>query len=359
MDTSYKEKVKKILTAAVAAPSGDNSQPWRFVVHDNSIEFHYLPERDNPIFNYEKGGTLIAIGAALQNAELEARAQGYTPNAIFNEGGGSCVAVMRLTGGGNLNVIQGHMREAIFKRHTNRRAYEKIPLSREMRETILSPLISGSADPKLFLIESQEAMEEVSRALTTMEETALGNQTMHKLFFSSIFWSETRNRAGEQGLYIKTLELPPPVQALFWLLKYWHFARFLSSVGFPKFVARTNAQQNASASAFGMITAPQLRRVTYLETGKMLERVWLLVAAQGLSLQIVTGITFLARSIIHNPDTALLLSDEEQEHVRAAYAIIKRNIDEEYEPIIAFRIGTSSAPTEVTYRRAPEITFED
>lgn len=355
MDAAYKEKVTKILTAAAAAPSGDNSQPWRFVVHESFIEFHYLPERDNPILNYEEGGTLIALGAALQNAELEARAQGYAPSTTLEEGG-SCVAIMHLASGGNLDATQRPMREAIFRRHTNRKAYEKAPLSRKMHATILGPLISGSADPKLFLIESRETMEEVSRALTTMEETALANNALHTLFFSSIFWSKAKNRAGEQGLYIKTLELPHPVQALFRLLRHWRFAKLLASVGFPRFVAQTNAQQNASASALGVIAAPRLRRVTYLETGKMLERVWLFATAQGLSLQIVTGITFLARSI-DNPDTAQLLSDEEQKRVRAAYATIKRNVDEGYQPILIFRIGTSDGPTEVTYRRTPEIIF--
>lgn len=355
MDTTYKEKVTKILTAAATAPSGDNSQPWRFVVHESSIEFHYLPERDNPILNYGKGGTLIALGAALQNAELEARAQGYTPKTAFNESG-SCVAVMELKAGGQLDEVTELLQKSIFKRHTNRKPYKKIPLPQQMRSAILDTFTSENKELKISLIESRGSMLEVSRALTTMEETALGNRAMHKLFFSSIFWSETKNRAGEQGLYIKTLELPPPVQALFRLLKHWYFAKFLASVGFPRFVARTNAQQNASASAFCVIAAPQPSRVTYLEAGKMLEHVWLLATAQGLSLQIVTGLIFLARSI-HNPDTELLFSDKEQEHVRAAYATIKKNIDEGYEPIIAFRIGTSSDPTEVTCRRTPEIIF--
>lgn len=355
MDAAYKEKVTKILTAAAAAPSGDNSQPWRFVVHENFIEFHYLPERDNPILNYEEGGTLIALGAALQNAELEARAQGYAPNTTFNESG-SCVAVMELKAGGQLDETTEPLQKSIFKRHTNRKPYKKIPLSQEIKSAILNPFISESTELKLSFIESRDSMLAVSRALTTMEETALGNHTMHKLFFSSIFWSEPENRAGKQGLYIKTLELPPPVQALFRFLKHWSFAKLLAKGGFPRFVARTNAQQNVSASAFGVIAAARSRRVTYLEVGRMFERVWLLATAHGLSLQIVTGITFFARSI-SNPDTARLLSGEEQERVRAAYATIKKNVDEGYEPILVFRIGTSGGPTAVSYRRPPEIIF--
>jgi nitroreductase len=355
MDGAEREKITKILTAAAAAPSGDNSQPWRFVVQGNSIEFHYIPERDNPILNYEESGTLIALGAAIQNAELEALAQGYAPHAMFRESG-SCVAVMELKAGGHMDADSASLQKAIPARHSNRKAYKKIPLSPKMRSAILSPFISESAGIALSLIESREVMRVVSRALTVMEETALGNKNLHKLFFGDILWSRAENIAGKQGLFIKTLELPPPAQAMFRLLKHWSFAKLLAKLGFPKMVAQTNAKQNASASAFGVITAVQPRRATYLEIGKMIERIWLFATAQGLSLQIVTGITFLARSL-HTPEIARLFNSTEQERITTAHAIIKKNVDESREPILIFRIGTSDGPTEVSYRRPPEIIF--
>lgn len=355
MDVAYEEKITKILTAAAAAPSGDNSQPWRFVVHESSIEFHFLPEKDNPILNYEEGGTLIALGAALQNAELEARATGYEPEVTFCENG-PCVAIMELKEGGRLDEGMGSLQQAIFKRHSNRKAYKKIPLSPEVKSALLDSRISGHQDLKLSLIESSESMKEVSRALTTMEETALGNQALHELFFGDILWSEAENREGKQGLYIKTLELPPPAEAGFRLLKHWRFAKLLAQVGFPKVVAKTNALQNASASAFGVITVAHTSRAMYLETGKMLERIWLLATSRGLSVQIVTGITFLAQSM-KSPETAKLFSPLEQERISAAYATIKRNVDGTSEPVIIFRIGTGDSPTEVSYRQTPDILY--
>lgn len=357
MDATEKEKITKILTAAAAAPSGDNSQPWRFVVQGKSIAFHYIPERDHPILNYEESGTLIALGAALQNAELEALAQGYAPQTVFC-GAGSCVAVMELGEGGQLDVVSRSLQEAILKRHSNRKAYKKVPLSPEAKAALFNPPISKGHALRLALIEDQETMRVISRALTTMEETALGNKSLHKLFFDDILWSAEENRAGKQGLYITTLELPPPAQAMFRLLKHWRFAQLLAAIGFPKMVAQTNAKQNAAASAFGVITAMHPQRATYLEIGKMLERIWLSAATQGLSLQIVTGITFLARSL-QTPEVARLFSPGERERITTAHAIIQKNVDETREPILIFRIGTGDGPTEVSFRRAPEIVFND
>lgn len=353
MDAAYREKVDKILTAAAAAPSGDNSQPWRFVVHDGSIEFHFLPERDNSLLNYEEGGTLIALGAALQNAEIEAQAQGYIPRVTLSESG-SCVAVMNLDEGGQLDSALSVLHGAIHRRHTNRKAYKKGPLASEVRAAILEQ--SSSPEANLSLIESSEIMQIVARALTTMEETALGNKTLHRLFFGDIFWSDADNRAGKQGLHIKTLELPPPAQAMFKALRYWCIAKTLATLGFPKLVAKMNATQNASASAFGVITSTQTNRSVYIEVGKLLERIWLLATARGLSLQIVTGITFLARSV-GTPEAGEFFNDAEKRRVIAAYAAIKNQIAEEQTPVLVFRVGVGGDPTEVSYRRKPEIVF--
>lgn len=355
MDTARTEKIQRILAAAAAAPSGDNSQPWRFVVNKDSIEFHYSPERDHPILNYEESGTLIALGAALQNAEFEALAQGFTPHTTVCEAG-SCVATMALQDGCQSDELSAELQKAISERHSNRKAYAKTPLSQDIKSSMLDPRISNSAGLKLSLIESQESMKTISRAVTTMEETALGNEHLHEFFFSEILWSEKENREGKQGLFISTLELPVAARAMFRLLKHWRIAKLLAMAGFPKKVAEINAGQNASASAFGVITVQQTSRATYLEIGKMLERIWLLATARQQSMQIITGITFLARSL-HTPEIARLFTPVEQDRIRAAHAIIKRTVDETREPILIFRIGVGDTPTEVSYRRTPEVVF--
>lgn len=351
------EKILRILAAAAAAPSGDNSQPWRFVVRGNVIEFHYRPGLDHPVLNHEDGGTLIALGAALENAALEARALGFDPNIAYQENG-SCVAEMMLAEGGSLDSADVPLHVAIPSRHSNRKAYKKVPLSSGHKAAILEPSLT-QAGLTLSLVEEPEAMVAIGRALTTMEETALGHRRLHELFFADILWSDEDNEAGKTGLHIKTLELPPPAQVMFRLLKHWPVAKLLSAIGFPTKVAETNAVQNASTAAFGIISAVKTSRAVYLDIGRTLERVWLTATAHGLALQIVTGLTFLAMAVEHNPDVTALFSEGERERVRHAYATIRENAGGAGEPILVFRIGIADPPTLVSHRRAPEITFAD
>ena len=354
MDEIFKEKIAKIAAAAAAAPSGDNSQPWRFVARaPNILEFHAMPEKDNALLNVDESGTLIALGAALQNAELEAKALGLTPTLRYNDEG-SLVAILVLHEEGSLSDEERRLHEAIPLRHTNRKAYARQPLAGDVRDALLKS-VKHDTDVGLSLIESRGEMKKISRSLTTMEEIALSNETLHALFFADIFWSEADNLAGKHGLHIDTLELPPPAKAAFRLLKYWSFTKALSKIGFHKVVAEMNAEQNASASAFGIITAERLGRREYVETGRLLERIWLQATAQGLSMQIVTGVTFLARSIAE-PNTAKLFGVDQLEHVRTAYAVLKECVASS-EPVLTFRIGTGGSPTAVSHRRVPEIIF--
>lgn len=350
MDAVYEEKIQKILSAAVAAPSGDNSQPWRFVFRTPDIlEFHALPEKDNALLNIDESGTLIALGAALQNAELEAKALGFDPKIRYNAAG-SLVAEFVLHEGGTISEIERNLQQAIPLRHTNRKAYRKIILKEEDRK-ILQTAAGEMSDVSFAFVEDRESMALLSRALTTMEEIALQNKTIHALFFESIFWSKERNAAGEHGLYIKTLELPPPAQLLFKVLRYWSVANMLARIGFPKMIAAMNAKQNASASAIGVIAVDHLDRLKYVEAGRLLERIWLAAASRGLSLQIVTGLLFLARTM--EKDDSATFSPEERSTVQSAYARIQENLKDSKEPFIMFRIGYAEAPSAVSFRQSP------
>lgn len=45
------EDIKKILDAAVQAPSGENCQPWRFEIRDSEIRIFNISERDQSLFH--------------------------------------------------------------------------------------------------------------------------------------------------------------------------------------------------------------------------------------------------------------------------------------------------------------------
>lgn len=354
MNIVFREKIIKIFIAAAAAPSGDNSQPWRFIVRaPNILEFHAIPEKDNKLLNVDQSGTLIALGAAIENAELEAKSLGFNPEIYLNNGG-TLIATCILHKGGEFSSKEQYLQQAIPLRHSNRKAYKKKPLADSDRH-VLFDAARKEVTAFFSLIEDKKSMSLISRALTTMEEIALKNKSTHRLFFESIFWSKERNVVGGSGLYIKTLELPPPAQLFFKILRYWPVAHFLAQIGFPKMVARMNAEQNASASAFGVISLDRFDRISYIKAGRMLQRIWLATTARKMSFQIVTGLLFLARAV--KQESSSFFSTEECESAQKAYATIRENLKGSNEPLIMFRIGYANAPSAVSFRKQPDITY--
>jgi nitroreductase len=347
------EYIRQIIHAAVAAPSGDNSQPWRFVYKaPDSIEFHALPEYDNEILNVDSSGTLISLGAAYENARIEASTLGYQATLHYSENK-HMIRVHLQKFDSEIPELDSSMQPAIDARHSNRNAYKE-PLKKDDKEALLLAM-NSSSEIQCTLVEEPKLLDALGRDLTVMEEIALSNPHLHKLFFKGIFWSKEDNENGRPGLYIKTLELPPPAQVLFRGLRHWNFTKRLSPIGFSQKIAETNAKQNASASAYIFINVQDLEAKNYIEAGRVLERVWLTAANQGLSCQIVSGILFLARRIEQNTSDGLF-EEGHKNKIAAAYRNLRSAAHSTYHPLVALRVGYAKKATARSRRKAPNIS---
>jgi nitroreductase len=68
-----------ILTAAAAAPSMNNAQPWRFAIRPHSIAVSADPERRLPHLDPDDRNLHIGVGAAVFNIRVAAGQLGYAP----------------------------------------------------------------------------------------------------------------------------------------------------------------------------------------------------------------------------------------------------------------------------------------
>jgi hypothetical protein len=67
----------KIIRDAIKAPSGHNSQPWKFSYSNNKLKIKADYEKSLPIADPDSHELLISLGCALQNALLSAKYFGY------------------------------------------------------------------------------------------------------------------------------------------------------------------------------------------------------------------------------------------------------------------------------------------
>src|SRR5262245_61187584 len=126
--------------AAVQAPSGDNTQPWRFVVEGEG-RLLLLPDetRDRSPMNSGQRMTRIAVGAALENLLRVAKRSGWTVE--LTGATDPALATLRVLRADGLPSAD----PAVAGRVTNRKPYDGRPVPADLLETLAAetPLLDG------------------------------------------------------------------------------------------------------------------------------------------------------------------------------------------------------------------------
>jgi len=342
--------IQDIISKAVYAPSGDNSQPWIFKVEDEQTLLVYMdPDADNPILNYKKGGTLISHGALIENIEITATEYGYSTHTILFPNNQDSNLVAKIKFEKEDNLVKNNLFDYIEKRHTNRKVYKKVPLPDDVINKLKNEVTRESV---VFLTDKKDRVE-VATAASFMEKIALNNKKIHNLFFEGIHFDKKKNLEGAKGLYIKTLELPPPIQLLFRVLNNWTFTKLLNKIGFSTLASRGNRQTYANSPLLLLFLADNTNAESFVEVGKTIQKLWLRCTSFGLSAQPMTGISFLT---MMQQDSSLkkVISDKDFTLVKEANDILG-HYSREKKVIFIMRVGFSEKETTYSRRKKPVV----
>ena len=336
--------IKKILEVAVHAPSGHNFQPWKFQIKNNTIHIFNIPDRDTTLYNFEQAGSYMAHGALIENILIASSATGYTADlTLFPEiNQQNLVATIILKpSSSQVESLYPHITERV----TTRKPYQKIPLKPEHKSEILK--IGNIA-----LIEDQKQKEELAEAFALNELLLFENYHMHQSLFPHILWTQEENEK-MLGLYIKTFELPPPIQGAFKLFAHWPVAKFVKAIGFPKVVAMQNKKLYASASAIGLITTSGKSPKDFILAGRTMQRMWLTATQLGMSVHPVTAIIHLGHRV--RAGYTQRFSPAQVKLIHEAYNTISSLFGITTETMaMTFRIGYADQPTARSSKLPPD-----
>ena len=339
------------LEKALKAPSGENCQPWRFVVHGDIVELWNRPERDRSLYNWGQRASYLACGAALENMVLALGEKGYSCDVrYFPSGDESHVATISMS----QHVEADPLAKWIDERTTNRKPYERTPLIEDDRKALFDSLVDPAI--KLKLVESRGDILAIGDVGAVNEVVMLTNKKLRDFFFGHVNWTARQDRERSVGFYIKTLELPAPARGMFKLLSYSKIATIMTSLGVQNLVRNQNATINTSAGAVGALISQSSDPVSFVKTGRAAERVWLAATACGLSVQPLTGVLFMNLMIGQGGDTAFL--DSQRALITDAYERARRIFDAQ-NILFMFRIGRAHPPSARSSRFAFTISVEE
>jgi nitroreductase len=130
---------RTVITAAGAAPSIHNTQPWRFVIRSDAVELHLDPTRTLPVIDPSGRAARLSCGAALLNLRLALRMLDLEPltTLLPARGHPTLLAIVRLLPGQPVPPVEATLYRAIPRRRSHRRPFHPAPLPPPIRQKIV------------------------------------------------------------------------------------------------------------------------------------------------------------------------------------------------------------------------------
>lgn len=127
------------LHSAILAPSGHNTQPWRFTVTDDHIDLYADRTRALPVVDPDDRELIMSCGAALFNLRLAMLhdGRGATPRLFPDPDHRDLLARIPLDGSRRATGTEEQLFQTIPLRRTNRHKFEARPVPAVLLETAM------------------------------------------------------------------------------------------------------------------------------------------------------------------------------------------------------------------------------
>ncbi len=343
--------MRQVLEEAVNAPSGDNAQPWRFTCSKDSIEIWNVQDADSTPYNFRERGSILAIGAVAENIRILATHLGYAAGVrAFPDGAEGCVARITLSVAADK---PDSLAEFVSLRSTNRAPYKTDPLTPDQ----IHALEGAARDVgiALKLANSKDEVRTLARAVSVNERILMEHRGLHDGLFGMIRFSRRAERR-TPGMYIRTMDLPLPVEVLFrTVLRSWKLLQMMNRIGFSKKIPEQTAPIYTASSAFGALILPGENDADFFAIGRALQRVWLTATRMGLAIQPTAAIVYLEQRLragdtrTFTAEHASMITESYSTIARSFYLVGNESIG------MMFRIGLPTRKTVESFKHAPII----
>jgi hypothetical protein len=313
-----------LLFAASQAPSGGNQQPWKWQLSlDGQSAILQRDEQRSDFFgftDYHNIASWISIGAALENALIQADQMklmldvsveqlAAVDNLLYpdiqvrltlqSSGGGAVRGIGR---GFSSSSGLGRLAPWIPLRHTSRKPARIIPNIKDVRANLLlelSELVSESG-AEFHSITSTQQKRSLARFLADSTSFRMRNSKCHSELYNEVsIEPDAVAEHGNIGLDMRSLEMGSFDNCCFKMLKSPSLVSCLMACGMSKSIYQRELDTIRRSIAIGLIRLPFKRcdcaseehandpfhyKQHFLEGGRILQRVWLLLARRGYNL---------------------------------------------------------------------------
>jgi len=277
--------IEQILDLARWAPSGDNEQPWRFeIVDDSHFVVHGHDTSDWCVYDLDGRASQIAIGALLQTIEIAASEHNY--QATFSRRqdipDNTPTIDVYLTKDESHKI--SNLLPYIKKRTTQRRPLSTRTLTPHQK-SMLEEAVGN--EYKVIWLEGRKKRWQMAKLLFRSAYIRLTIPEAYEVHKKNIEWNAqfSEDRIPDQAIGVDTLTL----KAMRWTLKSWKRVQMMNKYFAGTLLPRLQMDLlpgYCCAAHFLLLANKPLGDIDdYLEGGKAVQRFWLTTTSLELQLQ--------------------------------------------------------------------------
>ncbi|MBV8034009.1 nitroreductase family protein [Roseateles sp.] len=277
--------VLQILDFARWAPSGDNTQPWRFeIIGPNHVAVHGFDTREHCVYDLDGHPSQISIGALIETAAIAASHHQLRTVARRRVASPETRPVFDLEFVADPSVIADPLLASVKVRSVQRRPLKTQPLTTQQKQAFAAAI---GPDYTALWLESGGERLKVAKMLFHSAKIRLVTPEAYRVHKDIIEWQA---RFSEERVPDQALGTDPMTTRLMrFVMQNWGrvemFNRFFAGTWAPR-IQLDFVPGLACAAHFLLLAKAPARTIDdYVAAGRATQRFWLTAAQQGLLLQ--------------------------------------------------------------------------
>jgi nitroreductase len=277
--------LEQILERARWAPSGDNTQPWRFEVRDaRHVVVHGFDTRDHCVYDLDGHPSQLSLGALLESIAIAASASGLRMDARRRLDAPEGRPTFDIALEPAPQLVADPLLACLEPRSVQRRALSTRPLSAHEKAALLAVLPAGYG---IQWMEGWRGRLSAARLMFNNAGLRLTMPEAHRVHRDVIEWDArySEDRIPEQALGVDRMT----ARLMRWIMASWRRVEFFNTYLGGTLAPRIQMDfiPGMACAAHFALLAPSAPASTddYVSAGRALQRFWLTATRLGLQLQ--------------------------------------------------------------------------
>jgi hypothetical protein len=194
-----------LVECAIKAPSGHNTQPWKFENIDTGIIIHPDFKRALPVVDTENYELYISLGCALENLLIAAKQKGYKCQVKYPENATSFI-VIDITKDDSGKGAHDILFNEIIKRQVTKSKYNDKPLSNDVLQQLSSCF--NFEGVSLRILNSKKNYETIIPLIIEANNLQFNNKDFLNELVYWIRFSKNEVEKRKDGIWSATMGMP-------------------------------------------------------------------------------------------------------------------------------------------------------